>query len=108
MSKAKIITNELTENIKTQKLLFRILVSSIVLLFIVYIYLIGSITFNVVARKSLEVTVSNLSEQVDKLDLAYLDKINKIDKEYASSLGFVDAKNSIFVSRNNINHVAIR
>lgn len=108
MSKAKAITNELTENIKTQKFLFRILISGIMLLFVVYVYLIGSITFNVVARKSLETTISNLSEQVNKLDLAYLDEVNKIDKEYASSLGFVDAKNSIFVLRDNINHVAVR
>ncbi len=108
MTKAKAITNELTQNIKTQKTLFRFLVGSIVLLFIVYVYLIGSITFNIVARKSLETSVANLKEDVNKLDLAYLDKVNKIDKSYALSLGFIEAKNSIFAMRNNINHVAIR
>ncbi len=108
MTKAKEITSELTQNIKIQKSLFRFLLIGIMLLFVVYIYLIGSITFNIVARKSLENTVVTLSDKVNKLDLEYLDNINKIDKDYALSLGFVETKNSIFVLRNNINHVAIR
>lgn len=108
MTKAQVITNELTQNIRTQKSIFRTLVIGISLLFIVYIYLIGSITFNLVARKSLEASVATLNDSVNKLDLAYLDKLNKIDKNYALSLGFVETENSIFVMRNNINHVAIR
>lgn len=83
------------------------MISGSIILFAVYIYLIGSITFNVIARKSLENTISSLTNQVNQLELTYLNNINKIDKEYAQSKGFVDAHQSIFASRN-INHVAIR
>lgn len=107
MSKAKAITNEITQNINTQKILFRILLTGSALLFVVYIYLIGSITFNVIARKSLENTAISLTNNVNKLDLIYLDNVNKIDKEYAESKGFVDVDQNLFASRS-INHVAIR
>lgn len=107
MTTAKAITNDIAQNINTQKILFRILIMGVIVLFTAYLYLIGSITFNVIARKTLENTLVSLSSQVDQLDLAYLNNVNKIDKEYALSLGFVDAHQNIFVSRN-INHVAIR
>lgn len=107
-TKAKIITNEIAQNINTQKVLLRILLVGTASLFLVYIYLVGSITFNIIARKSLESTLTTLSANVNKLDLAYLSDVNKIDKDYAISKGFVDVKDSIFASRNNINQVAIR
>jgi hypothetical protein len=109
MTNAKAITNEIVQNMDTQKVLFRVLLTGSAILFAVYIYLVGSITFNVIARKSLETTVANLTSSVNKLDLAYLDSTNKIDKEYALSKGFVDVNKNIFASRDNsINHVAIR
>jgi len=108
MTKAKIITSEIAINIKVQKRLFKILIIGTSILFLAYIYLIGSITFNVIARKSLESTLSDLTSRVNNLDLAYLNSVNKIDKKYASSLGFVDVHQNIFASRNTINHVAIR
>lgn len=107
MSNTKAITNEIAQNIDTQKVLLRILLVGSVMLFAVYIYLIGSITFNVIARKSLENTAATLTNRVNQLDLSYLDSINKIDKEYAMSQGFVDVHQNIFASRS-INHVAIR
>lgn len=107
MTKAKAITNDITQNINTQKTLFRVLIISSAMLFIMYIYLIGSITFNVIARKSLENTMTELTSRVNRLDLTYLNNINEINKEYALSKGFVDARQNIFVTRN-INHVAIR
>lgn len=107
MTKAKAITNDISQNINTQKMLFRILITGTVLLFTVYIYLIGSITFNVIARKSLENTVASLSSKVNQLELSYLNNVNGINKEYALSNGFVDMHQNIFASRD-INHVAIR
>jgi len=75
----KAITNNIAQNTNTQKILFRILLISLVVLFTGYIYLIGSITFNVIARKTLETKVVNLSSNVNQLDLTYLNSINKID-----------------------------
>jgi hypothetical protein len=107
-TKAKAITIEITQNMNTQKVLLRALLIGTASLFLVYIYLVGSITFNVVARKSLENNLATLTSRVNKLDLAYLDSVNKIDKDYALARGFVDANDSIFASRGDINHVAIR
>lgn len=107
MSTAKAITNEISQNINTQKMLFRFLFGSSILLFAFYIYMIGAITFNVVARKSLEVTVSTLSSHINQLELTYLNNVNQIDKDYALSNGFVDVAQSVFATRD-ITHVAIR
>jgi hypothetical protein len=107
MTKAKAITNDIVENINTQKILFRILIASSILLFGVYIYLVGSIIFNVIARKSLDKTVIVLKSEVNQLELSYLKTVSSIDKEYAKTQGFVDTHQNIFASRN-INHVAVR
>jgi hypothetical protein len=107
MTKAKEITNDIAQNINTQRILFRILVTGSVMLFAVYVYLIGSITFNVIARKSLENTVSSLTTQVNQLELTYLNSVNAINKDYAVSMGFVNVNQNIFASRD-ANRVAIR
>ncbi len=107
MTKVRIITNEIIRNSDTQRVIFRVLIASIITLSIVYVYLIGSITFNVLARKSLETTVRTLGNNISTLELTYLNNTNKIDKSYASSLGFVDIHNNIFASRN-ITRVALK
>jgi len=107
MTRAKAITNDIAQNINTQKALFRVLISGSIILFAVYIYLIGSITFNVIARKSLENTVANITGQVNQLELTYLNNVNKTDKNYALLNGFVDVSQNIFAARD-VNHVAIR
>lgn len=107
MTKAKEITNNIKENISTQKILFRALISGSILLFSVYIYLIGSITFNIIARKSLENSVAALTSSVNQLDLTYMNNMNQINKDYALANGFVEVHQNIFASRD-INHVAIR
>lgn len=107
MTKAIAITKDIQNNISTQKILLKILLSLVVVLSISYIYFIGNITFNVIARKSLETSLANLSSEVNKLDLVYLNKLSEIDKDYAIANGFVENRHNIFVSRD-INHVAIR
>ncbi len=107
MSKAKTLTSNLIENSQTQRTIFKVLISGIIMLSIVYVYLIGSITFNVLARKSLESAARTLGSHVSELELAYLNATNKIDKNYALSLGFVDVHNSIFATRTTTS-VAIR
>lgn len=107
MNKTKAITNDIVANSQIRKVLFRVLVSSLIALSIVYIYIIGSITFNVVARKSLENTARNLGSNISQLELTYLSNMNNVNKALATSLGFEDVNSSIFAKRV-INHVAIR
>ncbi len=107
MSKTKAIANDIVANTNTQRIIFKFLVFSFIILSIAYIYIIGSITFNIVARKSLETTAKALSSNISQLELTYLNNMNDINKNHAESLGFKDAKSSIFATRT-INHVAIR
>lgn len=107
MSKVKAITIDIMGNNYTRRTLFRFIISGLIILGIMYVYFIGSITFNVLARKSLENTVRNLNSSISELELVYLNNLNQIDKEYALEKGFVDAKNSIFVTRSD-SQVAIR
>lgn len=107
MTKAKAITNEIVENDEIKGLIFKVIVGSLIILSIFYLYLIGSITFNILARKSLENTVRTLGNEVSDLELAYLNNVNAIDKNYALSVGFVDTHNNLFATRT-VSQVAVR
>lgn len=108
MNNTKTIANDLVKNIQQMQVtIFRLLVGGIIILSIIYIYMIGSITFNVVARKSLENTTRILASNISQLELTYLTNMNDINKSRATSLGFVDTNINIFAIRS-INHVAIR
>ncbi len=108
MTKVKTMTNNLIENTNTQRIIFRALIAGLIVLSIVYVYLIGSITFNILARKSLETTIRTLGSRVGELELNYLNTTNKIDKAYATSIGFVDIHTNIFAARTSTTSVAIR
>ncbi len=108
MSKVRVITTQVLDNASTQRLIFRVLISGLIALSIVYVYLIGSITFNVLARKALDNSVRVIGSHVSELELSYLNATNKIDKAYALSLGFVDVHTSIFAARVTPTRVAIR
>lgn len=105
--KAKAITIDIKQNTDTQYMLFRVLVGALIILSIVYAYLIGSITFNILARKSLESTIRTVGSHVGELELTYLSKTNQIDKNFALSKGFVDIHQNIFATRVD-SRVAIR
>lgn len=107
MSKTKVITKDIISNTSIQRTIFKVLVGSLLMLSIVYIYIIGSITFNVVARKSLENTAKILGNNISQLELTYLSNLNDVNKARATSLGFVETKSNIFASRS-ITHVAVR
>ncbi len=108
MQKAKAITNDIVENTYTQKMILKILVSLLLIVFFVYVYFIGSITFNVLARRSLENNLKVLGGEVSQLEIAYLNKTNEINKNYVLSLGFVENEPDIFVTRSSSDQVAVR
>ncbi len=107
MTKVKSITNNIIKNNHTRAIIFKALIFSLILLAIAYVYIILSITFNVIARKSLENRIQIFSSNISKLELTYLSGMNKIDKNYVTSNGFVDISNNIFAIRST-NSVAIR
>ena len=107
MSNVKSITNTIIEDSSIQKTLFRSMVGILVLMSCAYVYLISSITFNVLSRRSLDVTVHNLENSISTSEIAYMQQLNKIDKNYALTNGFVEVANSSFAIRDSV-RVAIR
>lgn len=107
MSTAKAITNQIVQNSRTQMTIFRALILALILLSVAYMYLIGSITFNILARKSLEISAHALGNRVSELELSYLNVTSGIDKNYAYSMGFVDIQKNIFATRS-LPAVAVR
>lgn len=96
--KLKLHTNIVNQN-NLERKLFYSLTAILILLFASYIYFLGSITFNIVERKALDVDIRNLSSNIGELELEYLSLSNKIDLNLAGTLGFKEIKNPQFVSR---------
>ncbi|MEI6660198.1 MAG: hypothetical protein WCK91_02125 [bacterium] len=107
MSNVKAITTNIVENSSMQKTLFRSMVIVLALMSFTYLYFISSITFNVLARKSLDTTVRNLENSISTSEITYMEKLNKIDKNYALANGFVEVNQSLFAVRDAA-RVAIR
>ncbi len=103
----KNIQNAIVNDYFVQRQIFRILFTSFVLLSLCYVYFIGSITFNVLARKSLETSSRELASQVGELEVKAFTLSNSIDKSFAQAHGFVDAKGTIFAYRDSL-RVALR
>ena len=107
MTKVKTITTDIIENNYARKAVLKWLIVGFIILGIFYAYFIGSITFNILARKSLENTILGLNSNISQLELTYLSKLNEINKDYAKEKGFVDVKSNIFATRS-FNQVALR
>lgn len=96
-------TREFTKNIANdgalRRRIFRILISSIGVLSICYVYLIGTITFNVVARRALEANMNEINSTVGQLELQSINLTNNIDIAYGKEHGFTEAKGTLFVNK---------
>ncbi|HBA46018.1 hypothetical protein A2W67_03485 [Candidatus Nomurabacteria bacterium RIFCSPLOWO2_02_40_28] len=75
-------------NNNVEKLFLRILLWSFATFLLWYIFLLGSMVFNIVERRTLEKEALVLSNQVHELELNYLSMSNKIDLTFAYSVGF--------------------
>ncbi len=98
---------ENNKSLKIRKKIFYTLMSFFLVVSSLYGYLIISATSDTVKRGLLENKISVLTEQVNELDLIYLNMIKGLDKEYAFSNGFTENQQNLYVSKG-INHMAIR
>lgn len=108
MKKVKQVTTNIIEDNHARRIIFRTLMVLLALLGILYVYFIMATTFNILARRTLESKVQSYSSNIGQLEVAYFSGINKISKNYALANGFVEAHNSLFVTRTNNSYVAIR
>lgn len=71
------------------------------ILAIVYVFVLGNMVSNIVARKGLEADARALSNEVNDLELAYLSMSNNVDLPLSYSLGFKETKTN-FATRKSL------
>lgn len=64
-----------------------------------YVYFVGSIVFDVVARRSAEALVLKEGAQVAQLEATYFEKTKAFDLAYAKSLGFKESTSTLYAKR---------
>ena len=108
MSTARAITNQITNDDYLRKQIFRVLLSILIILSLGYMYIIGSITFNVLARRSLSNSEIQKGNVVGQLELKYVALSNSINESYGTAHGFVEPSGMLFASRDTTSVVAMR
>jgi hypothetical protein len=92
--------NDLDRNI------LRIILASFAVLALCYIVIVGNMVFNIVERKSLEVGVRTLSNDVGDLELKYLSLSNNVDLAYAQAKGFKETNIKKFTTRKTLGSIS--
>lgn len=105
--RAQIFTQKRYEDRETRKAIFRVLVGALIFLSLLYMYFIGSITFNILARKSLEVSLKDIGNNVSQIELEYIALSNSINSQMGKDIGFIEAKGTIFAQKGD-GRVALR
>lgn len=96
-------TKKITQNIvndeSLRRRIFKVLCGSLLSLSLCYVYLVGSITFNIIARKTLETNINELNSEVGQLELQSIQLVNNIDVSFGKSMGYVEAHDTLFVNK---------
>lgn len=91
-------TNIINNN-DIEKRIFKNMLCFAGFLSICYLFLLGDMVWNIVARKNLESHVVALNTEVGSLELEYLALSSKVDLNLAHSLGFNEASVKKFATR---------
>lgn len=91
--------NVVNNNLERQVL--NIMLWSLGVLAVCYLFFLGSMILNVVERRSLETGSNILANQVQDLELQYLSESNKVDLVFAKSIGFQETKTK-FATRSSL------
>lgn len=89
----KLKTNIINNN-DIQKRIFHSMIYTIIFLAVCYVLLLGSMVWNIVARKNIELQATTLGTQVSSLELQYLDLSGKVDLNMAYAMGFKEINKS--------------
>jgi hypothetical protein len=83
----------------SHQVLWRMVLFVSIAAFFVYIYVIGSITFNLIERKNVENDIKNLNSHLGGLELEYLAGERQISIPLAKHLGFTENPHTYFATR---------
>jgi hypothetical protein len=67
-----------------------------------YFYLVASTSFNVAGRVNAENELRVVKSSLSELELEYLAAGNSISLDLARSLGYLEANNAVFISKNTV------
>ena len=96
----------IVNNNNMEKRILNMLFISIGILAVLYIFILGTMVFNIIGRKTAEATERTLSNQVATLELQYLSASNKVDLSLSHSLGFTETK-AVYATRKALGTLAI-
>lgn len=71
---------------------------------LLYVLVLGSMVFNIIERKTVEVETRNTLNEVADLEASYMTLVNNVDKESSITLGFVEVK-PVFAVRSSLSLV---
>ncbi|MEK7575783.1 MAG: hypothetical protein AAB491_01715 [Patescibacteria group bacterium] len=88
---------EKVEKEEARRKLFGLLIFSAILMISLYMYFMSVTVIKTVERKENIMIIQGLNSDNQALEESYFSILNKFNKDYAYSLGFVDQKNTDFV-----------
>ncbi len=92
-------------NNNIEHIFLKFLIYAFVFFSIIYLFVLGSMVSNILARKNIESQIRVLSNQVSTLELDYLNASNQIDLTYAYAKGFKETKAN-FATRRDLGFVS--
>lgn len=96
----------IVNNNNLEKRILNFMFVSLGALTLCYVLFLGSMIFNIVERKSIEVEARNLSNEVGNLELQYLSMSNKVDMSLATTMGFKETKQQ-YATRKHLGSLSI-
>ncbi len=84
--------NIMNNNIAIGKITLNAMLSTIGVLALLYVLILGSMVFDIVQRRSLEKEALALSNEVSELELSYLSVSNSVDTAMSIKMGFKETK----------------
>ena len=94
--------------LRHKKNIFLILSGSLLAVLLLYAYFLNQTIEHVVDRKSTEQEILALNSTLSDLEFQYIRRRTAISRDFAATLGFVEAKNIRFVARHVDQSVALR
>lgn len=73
--------------------------SILAILVSMYMYFVGKIVFDVVARRHAESSIRATQSTVSSLEMAYFKELRTLDLDRAASIGLIESKGTLYANR---------
>ena len=97
----------MNNNIEVERMILRSMLSLMGGLALLYVFILGTMVFNIVQRKALEKQALTLASEVSSLELSYLSVSGNIDVALSSSMGFKEIQPT-FVTRTSLGSLDVK